>query len=97
MLPPCKPAKAEKGLQEISSRDGIRNPILLAPLLDEEVKMVQNPAKRWVDDLKLIGRGSVGLLDTVVTTREVKAVGWKSLKNIVLFRFRCGKVLGERE
>lgn len=91
MLPPWKPAKAEKGLQEISSRDSIINPIFLAPLVQEGVKRVENPAKRWVDDLKLIGRGSVGLLDAAVTAREVKMVGWKSLRNLVLFRFRCGK------
>ena len=47
-------------------------------------------AKQWVDGLRGLGTGSVGLSEGVLVVREVKAVAWKSLRNIVLFRFRCG-------
>lgn len=36
ILPPKKPSKAEKGLQDISSRDGIIRPTLLSPLLHHQ-------------------------------------------------------------
>jgi hypothetical protein len=97
MLPLAKPSKAEKGLQEISTRDGLINPISLAPLLQKEELKMDTLAKQWVDGLRGLGKGSVGLSEGVLVVKEVKVVGWKSLRNIVLFRFRCGIFLVRRD
>jgi len=102
-----KPAKAETGLQDVASRNGDTRPVLLAPLLqrpdllsfepdststvDEEEEA--NPAKDWVEGLNSLGRGTVAISPDVVQIREIKRVDWGDLRNLVLFRFRCGMTL----
>ena len=107
MLAVKKPAKAEKGLQDVASRNGDTRPVLLAPLLqrpdllsfepdststiDEEEET--NPAKDWVEGLNSLGRGTVAISQDVMHAREVRRVDWDDLRNLVLFRFRCGMTL----
>ena len=107
MLPVKKPSKAEKGLQDVASRNGDTRPVLLAPLLrrldllpfepdststvDEEEET--NPAKDWVEGLNSLGSGTVAISQDVQQIREVKRVDWADLRNLVLFRFRCGMAL----
>jgi hypothetical protein len=108
MLPIKKPVKAEKGLQDVASRNGDSRPILLAPLLQrpdlltfepdststiDEEEEDKNPAKDWVEGLNSLGGGTVAISQDVVPIREVKRVDWGDLRNLVLFRFRCGMTL----
>ena len=105
MLPLKKPAKAEKGLQDVGSRDKDIRPVLLAPLLQRPDLIAFEPdptppgnedkgnnswAKDWVEGLNSLGKGTVAIAQEVVQIREIKKVDWNDLRNIVLFRFRCG-------
>ena len=105
MLPLKKPARAEKGLDDVSSRDIYCRPVLLAPLLERPdlarfesdcnvmSREVKNPAKEWVDGLNsLVGR-TVALAEDLVSIREVKRIDWKDLRNLVIFRYHCGMSL----
>ena len=108
MLVVKKPAKAEKGLQDVASRNGDSRPVLLSPLLQrpdllsfgpdptstvDEEEEEENPAKDWVEGLNSLGRGSVAISQDVVQSRELKRVDWDGLRNLVLFRFQCGMTL----
>lgn len=103
-----KPAKTEKGLQDVASRNGDIRPVLLAPLLErpdllsfepdststvDEEEEEKNPAKDWVEGLNSLGRGTVTTSEDVVQAKEAKRVDWDNLRNLVLFRFRCGMTL----
>lgn len=104
MLPLKKPARAEKGLQDVSSRDGFTRPVLLAPLLQRPdlerfepdstpvntSMSVASPAKDWVEGLNALCKGTVGLSEEKTQIKEFKRVDWQGLKDIALFRFRCG-------
>src|SRR5438046_3058450 len=110
MLPVKKPSRAEKGLQDVASRNGDTRPVLLAPLLQrpdlvafepdststvdedhqEEDEEEKNPAKDWLEGLNSLGVGTVAISQDVLQIREVKQVDWADLRNLVLFRFRCG-------
>jgi len=105
ILPFKKPSKAEKGLQDVSSRDGDIYPVLLAPILQrpdlqhfepDSTAVVpvaieeKNPAKDWVEGLNSLGRGTVEMSNEVVQIKEIKRVEWRDLRNIVLFRYNCG-------
>lgn len=103
MLPLKKPARAEKGLCDVSLRDGKGRPVLLTPLLErpdlacfepDPTSMysseVKNPAKTWVDGLNSLGDRTVALSKDLMSIREVKRVDWKDLRNLVLFRYHCG-------
>jgi hypothetical protein len=105
ILPIKKPSKAEKGLQDVSSRDGDIYPVLLAPILQRPdlqqfepdstavvpvVEEGKNPAKDWVEGLNSLGKGTVEMSREAVPIREIKRVEWRDLTNIVLFRYHCG-------
>jgi hypothetical protein len=103
-----KPAKAEKGLQDVASRNRDSRPVLLWPLLQRpdllsfepdststvnEEEKEENPAKDWVEGLNSLGGGSVAISPDVVQSRELKRADWDGLRNLVLFRFQCGITL----
>jgi hypothetical protein len=102
-LPMKKPARSEKGLQDVASRDGFDRPVLLAPVLQDPMlnkfepehgKLVpaemENPGKEWVVGLNALGNGTVTVAQNVVQVKETKRVDWEDLRNLVLFRYRCG-------
>jgi len=99
-----RPARSEKGLQDISSRDGFDRPVLLTPVLQDPMlnkfepdrqksvpAEMENPGKDWVVGLNALGPGTVTVAQNVVQVKETKKVDWEDLRNLVLFRYRCGK------
>jgi hypothetical protein len=103
VLPLKRPARSEKGLQDVSSRDGFDRPVLLGPVLQDPMlnkfeldhrKLVavemENPGKDWVAGLNTLGNGTVIVAQNVVQVKETKRVDWEDLRNLVLFRYRCG-------
>jgi len=106
ILPVKKPARSEKGLQDVASRDGFDRPVRLAPVLQDPMlnkfepdprrlapAKLENPGKEWVAGLNALGGGTVVVAQNVVQVKETKRIDWEDPKNLVLFRYRCGKSL----
>ena len=102
---PTRPLKSEKGLQDISSRDGHFRPVRLHPLLRRDDLSRFEPQlqsdvpktdvstdfhKNWIVGISALGKGTIAISEEVVQTRETKRIDWKDLRNLVLFRFYCG-------
>lgn len=51
---------------------------------------MENAAQEWVLGLNSLGNGTVALAQNVVQQKEVKRIDWEDLRNLVLFRYRCG-------
>jgi hypothetical protein len=62
----------------------------LTPTSSVDIPSVEG-AREWVRSLESLGVGSVRLKDLGTPIREVKSVEWNEMRNLVLFRFRCGR------
>lgn len=52
---------------------------------------IENPGNQWLAGLNALGDGTVTLAQNVVPVKETKRVDWENLRNLALFRYRCGK------
>lgn len=51
---------------------------------------IENPGNQWLGGLNALGDGTVTLAQNVVPVKETKRVHWENLRNLALFRYRCG-------